>query len=293
MRPAKIHVVITDFDGWEQTQQCLTKLLASTYSDLEVIVVDHGLTDETSIGMSAFPRCQRLPADSDLWWTGATNLGIRHALERGASHVMLLNNDCFVDDAAIETMLQYLQGSRQIIAPLQKNAATGEIGAGQTGSCFALGFTTLVTPAMRRRNATADGLLNTQMIVGGRGVIIPKTVFDNVGLFDEDALPHYGADHDFYLRCAAAGIRLAVAADAVVAIDESSTTMARNLGRMNVSEFLASFSDTRSHRNLEVQKTLYRRHYPIKSLYLVGVFLNVARYTLSYAVMRIRSLLST
>ncbi|MGB5164873.1 MAG: glycosyltransferase [Woeseiaceae bacterium] len=292
MRPAKIHVVITDFDGWEQTQQCLTKLLASTYSDLEIIVVDHGLSDETSIGMSEFPRCKRLPASSDLWWTGATNVGIRHALEQGASHIMLLNNDCFVEASAIETMLQYLPGPEQIIAPLQKNAATGEVGAGQTGTCFALGFITLVTPAMRRRNSTARGLLQTQMIIGGRGVIIPKTVFDKVGLFDEDALPHYGSDHDFYLRCVAAGIRLAIAADAVVAIDESSTTVARNPGAMKVPEFLASFSETRSHRNLAVQKTMFRRHYPIKSLYLIGVFLSVSRYTLIYAVTRIRSLLS-
>jgi hypothetical protein len=84
---------------------------------------------------------------------------------------------------------------------------------------------------------------------------------------------------------------LLVATDARVAIDESSTTLARNLGSMTASEFVASLKDTRSHRNLEVQKIFFKRHYPIKSMYLLGVFLNVARYTLSYAVVRMRSLL--
>jgi GT2 family glycosyltransferase len=223
-----------------------------------------------------------------LWWTGATNVGIRLAIEEGAQYVMLLNNDCYVAETTIARLIEKFDGkTEQIIAPLQISAHSGEELAGRVATCFTLGFPTVVLPWMKDLRGQSVGLVSTQLIVGGRGVVIPCTVFDEVGLFDEANLPHYGADHDFYLRCRQAKVQLAIAPEAIVSIDDTKTTVSRNLQNMTFSQFISSFRDTRSHRNLAMLTTLFKRYYPVKSLYLIGVFLNVSRYCLSYLVARI------
>ena len=223
-----------------------------------------------------------------MWWTGATNVGIRWAIEDGAQYIMLLNNDCYVAADAIEQLIEKFDGTAEkIIAPLQISAHTGEELAGKVTTCFALGFPTLVLPWMKGLRGQSDELVATKLIVGSRGVIIPCTVFDQVGFFDDANLPHYGADHDFYLRCRQAAIQLAIAPSAIVSIDETKTTVSKNLQNMTFSEFISSFRDTRSHRNLEMLTTLFKRYYPVKGLYFVGVFLNVSRYFLSFLFARI------
>ncbi len=283
-----LYIVIADFDGWQETKVCLSHLEGSSYKNFKVVLVDHGLSDETARGLVAFPSCTRIPAESTLWWTGATNVGIRSALEAGAEYVMLLNNDCFVAEDTIEQLIDKFDvRTQQVIAPLQISEHSGEILVGRVSTCFTLGFPTLVLPWMKDLRGQSDGLVSTKMIVGGRGVIIPSVIFAEVGLFDEANLPHYGADHDFYLRCRQAKVELAIAPQAVVSIDETKTTVSRNLQNMTFSQFISSFSDTRSHRNLVVLSTLFKRYYPIKNLYFVGVFLNVSRYFLSYVLARI------
>jgi len=285
---APIYVVIADFDGWQQTKVCLHSLERSSYGNFRVIVVDHGLSDETARGLADYPSCTRISAEPSLWWAGATNVGIRAAIEDGAQYIMLLNNDCYVTESTIEKLVEKFDGTTEkIIAPLQISAQTGEEFAGKVTTCFALGFPTLVLPWAKDLHGQSEGLVSTNLIVGGRGVVIPCSVFNEVGLFDEANLPHYGADHDFYLRCRQANVQLAIAPDAIVSIDETKTTVAKNLQDMTFSQFISSFRDTRSHRNLEMLTILFKRYYPIKSLYFIGVFLNVLRYFLSYLFARI------
>jgi GT2 family glycosyltransferase len=284
-----IYVVITDFDGWDQTQICLRHLERSSYKNLSVIVVDHGLTDATARGLKEFHSCTRISAESTLWWTGATNIGIRAALERGAQYIMLLNNDCYVAPDTVEQVFAAIDESAlQIVAPVQISAHSGEVLAGRITTCFSLGFPTVVLPGKRKLLGRSRDLVPTKMIIGGRGVVIPRAVFAEVGLFDDANLPHYGADHDFYLRCRQANIALAIAPAAKVLMDETRTTVSRNLGRMTAGEFFNSFGDPRSHRNLSVLKTLFRRYYPVKRLYLIGVVLNVTRYCVSYILQRLK-----
>ncbi len=109
----KIHIIIPVFNGWPQTKVCLDALRASSYRDLEIIVVDHGSTDETKKALPAeYPEVVHLLGEPTLWWTGATNLGIRTATNRGAGTIMLLNNDCYVTPETIERLMAHGQRTR-------------------------------------------------------------------------------------------------------------------------------------------------------------------------------------
>ncbi len=288
MMPGKLFVIIPVFNRWEQTRKCLDRLLGGSYGDFTIVVVDHGSTDGTRAGLeTGFPDVIRLSATSDLWWAGATNLGIREALRRDAQTIMLLNNDCYLQADTMERLVKHHQAApHAIIAPVQRNMRSGAIITRPMTSCFLLGFPTLLLPGRHLYRQDRPGLVDTRLVIGGRGVLIPARVFGIAGLFNETELPHYGADHDFYLRCRKQGIRLCIAQDALVEIDEDTTTLSRGLGRMTARKFIDSLRNRRSHRNIAELAALFRLHYPIPGLYPLGVALNLLRYTCIYLAAR-------
>jgi GT2 family glycosyltransferase len=263
-------------------------LSRSTHPSLKVIVVDHGTTKATAHALAARqPGVIRVAGNSDLWWTGATNLGIRAARERGARLIMLLNNDCYVTPNTIARLVAHSsETTTGIIAPLQRAQRDGHLLTNRATTCFALGFPTVPLP-VTGLPIGEHRLVHTRLIVGGRGVVIPSALFDRVGLFDEARLPHYGADHDFFLRCRRLGVPLYLALDAFVDMDDTRTTVATNPGGMTVRQFFTTLSDRRSHRNIRVLSNLFRLHYPIPGLHRLGVALNILRYTLVYFARRV------
>ena len=283
-----LHIVITDFNGFAQTRRCLDALRASRFQDFTAVVVDHGTTDETKTRLgSEYPEVVRIEGSADLWWTGATNLGVREALARGADTVMLLNNDCYVTPDTVEILVALAQGQPDsILAPIQRDLASGKITAISVRSRLGLGFPTVPGPRHLTPKMIQARLLPVQLIAGGRGVIIPAGAFAEIGLFDEKQLPHYGADHDFYLAARKRGIQLYVATQAFVNVDNTRTTTAETPEQLSFSEFLDTFTNTRSHRNLRDVTALFRKHYPIPHLHMAGVFLYLSRYTVIYLARR-------
>lgn len=282
-------IVITDFNGFSQTRLCLEALRASYFQSFTIIVVDHGTSCETEDNLIAkYPEVVRLSGAPDLWWTGATNLGVRYALDHGAEVVMLLNNDCYVTPDTIGELIALWKANKTaIFAPIQRAWQSGEIITITPGSLLFLGYPCLpgprqLTPAMQTKQ-----LLSTQLIAGGRGALIPASVFRTNGLFDEIHLPHYWADHDFYLRARRHGVLLYIATRAYIDIDNSRTTTADNAGRLTFNQWLKSLHSIRSHRNLVHVTNLFKRHYPLKHAYMLGVALYTARYFIMYLLRRI------
>lgn len=288
-----IHVVIPVFNGWKQTKICLDALRASLYRELQVIIVDHGSTDETKEALPArYPEVLHLLGEPTLWWTGATNLGIRTALERGARKIMLLNNDCYVEPETVSRLVAHAQErSEAVIAPVQKDYFTKRVLFIAARTCYLLGFPTLVVAGRAARALGKNQLVPTRLIIGGRGVLIPSSVFERLGTLDEVHLPQAGADNDFYLRCRKQGIPLFVAADATVYVDNTRTTLAADIERLDLGEFLQTLVDRRSHRYIRDLTALFRLHYPIRGLHHLGVALNLLRYCALYGCKRLKYLL--
>jgi len=289
----KVSIIIPVFDGWDQLVKCLDHLAKSEYRDFETLVIDHGpgSLPRPSLEHSTETGLRVIRASEDLWWTGATNVGIREALDHGSSeYIMLLNHDCFIEPGTISTLVTFAdENDRAIVAPTQVDTRNGAIQVQTADTAFLFGFSTVIPPARQ----TTESFIETRMIIGGRGALIPRVVFADVGLLDEELLPHYGSDNDFYLRCRKAGYQLWVSTRSKVAIDTESTSLATNIGQLSIREFLSTFKNRKSHRNIRDQINLFKKHYPIHGLYLLGVVLNLARYSLIYIAQRTRHLLSS
>ncbi|WNB74223.1 glycosyltransferase family 2 protein [Methylomonas koyamae] len=284
----KLYIVITDFNGFTQTRRCLDALSASTYKDFTVLVVDHGTTEETRIGLAQnYPDVIRLTGTPELWWAGANNLGIRFAMDKGADLIMLLNNDCYVEPDTLNRVISSIASHREaIIAPVQLDWRTGRFIAVNPKSCFLFGFPTVSGKRKPKSCMEAPELLSVKLIIGGRGAVIPVSIIQKVGFFDEKRLPHYGADHDFYIRATKLGVKLGINTSAFVKVDNAKTTIASNLEVLAINEFIFSLISVRSHRNIRTINMLFRLHFPIRRLYYVGVMLYYLRYFLVYMAKR-------
>jgi len=287
-----LQVVIPVRDRWDQTERCIQSLLAARLAPDRIIVVDHGSTDGTAERLAgSYPQVVRLDDDPQHWWAGATNSGIRRALAHGAASVMLLNNDCRLAPGTLERLQAHsVDHPVAVIAPVQRDAL-GQVRVARATTLLWLGFPTVVLPWHRRLGA-GHALLPTRLIVGGRGVIVPRAVFESVGLFDDEALPHYGADHDFYLRCRHHGVALYVATDCSVIVEEAGIGPARDPESMSWEDFRQSLVSRRSHRNIADVTAFFRRHYPVPALYPLGTALFLLRYVLRYLAARLARRLS-
>lgn len=279
----KLSVVIPAFSGLDQLKQCLQALEHGDYHNFDTFVVDHGTTNAlTTLLSMQYPKVYFLRGTPELWWTGATNLGIRRALANGSDAIMLLNHDCYVQADTIVKLLRHAEDNPGcVIAPEQFEIRTKRVIIGAT-SILTLGFPTIIPPAWWYRCIYGSDLIPTRLIAGGRGVVIPAGIFHEVGFFDEKRLPHYYADHDFYYRCVKAGVRLFVCTDAKVCINDEMTSYANRTENLSYAGFRKSLASRNSHRNLRDLHALFSKHCALQSFAAIGVALNLARYSIVY-----------
>ena len=87
-----VFIIIPVHNRKALTHDCLASLETQTWKDFRVIVVDDGSTDGTADMLrTMFPSVIVLTGNGNLFWTAATNLGIRYALAQGATHILTLN----------------------------------------------------------------------------------------------------------------------------------------------------------------------------------------------------------
>jgi GT2 family glycosyltransferase len=153
-----------------------------------------------------FPEAHIIKGDGNLWWTGATNLGVKYALENGAEFILTLNNDTVAAEDFLEKMVYWsnikpnsLLGALLINILNNKPLYGGEIGDWKTLSGISL-LNILKEEEM-------NGIHRVTQFPG-RGLLIPSQVFKKIGLYDSDNFPHYSADEDFTQRAYRAGYEI-------------------------------------------------------------------------------------
>ena len=110
-----VYIVVLNWNGREDTLACLRSLEPVWNKRTKGIVVDNGSTDGTPDAVrAAFAAVEVLEAGRNLGFTGGNNIGLRFALDRGADHVLLLNNDTVVDPGFLREMLTVAIVSEEI-----------------------------------------------------------------------------------------------------------------------------------------------------------------------------------
>jgi GT2 family glycosyltransferase len=214
----KIVAVIPVHNRVDQTLRCLRSLAAGTVAPA-VVVVDDGSRDGTPEQVRReFPAAVILTADGNRWWAGATNIGVEYALAHEADFVLTVNNDGVLHPRAVEALLDSERSRpRSLLVSQRHDLADPE-------RCWSAG---VVFDWHRRFPLCAAPVGGSEPFPvdasGANSMLVPRSCFDEIGLFDAGGLPQNWADYDLQLRAKAAGWRVFSVPSSIVYVDLSTT----------------------------------------------------------------------
>jgi GT2 family glycosyltransferase len=202
----RVSCIVLNWNGWQDTLECLNALKECTYSYLTIIVVDNGSTDDSIARIRAnHPEVLLLESAKNLGFAGGNNIGIRYALAHKADYVWLLNNDTRPAPKALA----------ELVAKARTNPRIGAVAsicyyANEPSKVQAWAGTRVNLWVGYVRNSTVprpDGWFEA---LYGASILIASAAMENVGLLDEGFFL-YLEETEFCLRLRRKGWRLAAA----------------------------------------------------------------------------------
>jgi GT2 family glycosyltransferase len=251
-----VFVIIPVHNRLAFTRACLASLREQSFRDFTIVVVDDGSTDGTHLALTTeFPEATLLWGDGDLWWTGAMNQGIGWVIPRAGrhDHVLALNNDTALPPDYLETLLGL--AARHPIALIGSVAVSWDDHERIVDGGVRIDWRTT------RSTSPAAGLTWSQAVerlaeavpvsvLSGRGTLIPVEAFRRVGLYDQERLPHYGADWEFARRAQRGGFELLMSYHGRVLSREGAAGLQPSTQTLSWRMFVRAYVDVRSPNNL-------------------------------------------
>lgn len=205
----KVSIIVLNWNGLEDTIECLESLRRLSYPNYDVIVVDNGSEDGSPrVIRKRFPEVILIENEANLGFVRGNNVGMAQALQDGADYLFLLNNDTYVDEDCLTELARVAASDPSIgvVGPLmQRHFQPSIIDMGGdfdfwTGNVH-----------LRRFNEQLDGADMLPIdYVWGCGFFVKAQVVREVGLFDPKYVAYY-EDAAFCMRARAKGYRTIVA----------------------------------------------------------------------------------
>jgi len=207
----KVACIILNWNGWQDTIDCLAALQECTYPQVTVIVVDNGSTNDSAARIrAACPDVVLLESGENLGFAGGNNIGIRYALAHGAEYLWLLNNDTRPAPDALSALVAKALSDRKIgavasICYYADAQSTVQAWAGSRVNLW-IGYVRLAT--VPHEDDWFDSL-------NGASMLVSRAAVEDAGLLDEGFFL-YWEDTEYCLRLRRKGWRLAAAPDSRV-----------------------------------------------------------------------------
>jgi GT2 family glycosyltransferase len=180
-----VSVIIPTFNRWPLVGEAIESVLAQTFSDFELIVVDDGSTDGTIAELSKFGSRLCLLSQPNRGVSAARNFAVRHA--RGRYLAFLDSDDLWLPQKlAIQTAFMKHNPSVQICQTEEIWIRNG----------------VRVNPKAKHRKPSGDVFIPSLelCLVSPSAVMLTRELFEQVGGFDEN-FP-VCEDYDLWLRIA-------------------------------------------------------------------------------------------
>ena len=204
----KVAIIILNWNGKEDTIECLESLKHITYPNYEILLVDNGSTDgSVECFRERYPGMEIIETGENLGFAEGNNVGIRKAMDDGADYVLLLNNDTVVDPEFLGNLVYSAETHTKagIVGPKIYFYDSTRIQS--CGGKISL-FRGIVYGQNKYQNDSnqSNATINTEFL-SGCAMLIKRRVFENVGLFDVLYFAYY-EDTDLCVRTKSAGYDL-------------------------------------------------------------------------------------
>jgi GT2 family glycosyltransferase len=113
----KLSIIICGWNNWKYTAKCLSHIFKSTYSkeNYDIIFIDNASSDKTEILLTYLVEQGEpivyLKQKENMGFVKGNNIGWKVAQ---TPYVLLLNNDAFVQEKCIESMMEIIESDQKI-----------------------------------------------------------------------------------------------------------------------------------------------------------------------------------
>ena len=203
----KIAVVIVTFNGEIWLKKNLNSLLNSNYP-IDIIIVDNASTDKTISTIKEFSTVELIQSKENLGFGKANTIGIDFALKKGADAVFLLNQDTWIYENTISSLVEALfeNPNLGIVSPLHYSADE---------KTFDENFNTYFNRFKKEEDSESIRIVP---FINAAAWLVSKECFTKTGYFDP-IFSHYGEDRNFCERVKYHGFKIGVVKNSAICHD--------------------------------------------------------------------------
>lgn len=204
----KVSIIVVNWNGKNDTIECIKSLKLLDYPNYDIIVVDNGSTDGSQkVLKKKFPDITLIELKENIGYGGAANEGIKLAIKRGSDYVFPINNDIILDKNLLKELVRVAESDPKIGMVCPKILWYDRPDwicsiAGRVDLKF------MIQLPKHIGNIPDRGQYDKIMEVDAAGIfLVKKEVVERVGMFDPNYFL-YLEDFDWCIRVRRAGYRI-------------------------------------------------------------------------------------
>ena len=248
-----VAAIIPTFNRKDKLCRFLDLILSQTYSNLQIIVVDSSSSDGTTeLVQQRFPQVTLVQVSDRQYWSGATNAGVKIALDRHVDFILTINDDAIITpdhisklvDLAERYQLSILGNRIDYLTPSDLVWSLGTYSKWGTDRFLEIAYNDRVIASI------PSEILNKELItvdaLPGNGVLIRSNVFQQIGLYNAKFCPHYHGDSEFIMRAKKRGIEAWISPQ-IISFNDFSNDQKKLSNVMTIANLKYIFFNPKSH----------------------------------------------
>jgi GT2 family glycosyltransferase len=221
-----VFVIIPNYNGADRLATSIDSVLAQSYKNFTLIVVDNGSVDDSRTIIESYldldKRVVGIFREQNYGFTGGVNPGIELAMEQHADYAAPFNNDAVAGKDWLKHLVAFLDTHDEYgIAACKLLHSTGK-----TFDSTADLYTIWGLPYPRGRDELVSDRYDTQTDIfgaSGGASVYRVSMLKKIGVFDQDFFAYY-EDIDLSFRAQLAGWKVGFVPESLVYHEQGKTS---------------------------------------------------------------------
>jgi hypothetical protein len=207
----KVGFVILNWNGVNDTLECLQSVYEQDYPNFDVVVVDNASSDNSvEILTEKYPNIFIIKNQVNLGYAEGNNLGLNYAAQKGSDYLFVLNNDVVLKKDCLSELVSKIKAYPETaaIAPISFYYDQPDEVDFAGGRISSIGTTLSIKKSIKEIKELNEPYSTTWLL--GCAMLIPQSVYNEVGGFDPRFFLLF-EDSDWSLRARKMGYILLMA----------------------------------------------------------------------------------